>query len=250
MKSECDVLTRVAKAEKEMILAVPVDKLNCYLRGKTGCIRLDDSSHNPCGMLDFIKFLDRNYIYKSRVLLETDPEYKQIIPYIILKINGKYLNYSRAKQAGDIRLHHKRSIGVGGHINILDYIESNRTDNGLPGVFNVINGAMDRELMEELSTDFISDYELDTGRIYLINMDGDDVSRHHLGIVYVAELYEWDLDDEIISDNFAESEAMRQNIMKMSNLTDTKFTPLRDMNPDSYELWSEEIIKELLETGE
>src|SRR6218665_1956509 len=51
---------------------------------------------------------------------ENDPTHKQIIPYSILRHQGRYLVYTRGGKSGEKRLVAKRSIGIGGHINPLD----------------------------------------------------------------------------------------------------------------------------------
>ena len=51
---------------------------------------------------------------------ENDPSFKQIIPYVIMSCEGKYLNYVRGKRAGEKRLVGNLSIGIGGHINPVD----------------------------------------------------------------------------------------------------------------------------------
>src|SRR4030042_1570946 len=56
----------------------------------------------------------------NRSEAEKDPSYKQIIPYVIMCHNGKFLSYVRGKKAGEKRLLGLRSIGIGGHINPID----------------------------------------------------------------------------------------------------------------------------------
>ena len=56
---------------------------------------------------------------QPRELVEDDPTYKQIIPYVILRhtegAKVTYFSYRRDK-GGESRLENKRSIGVGGHL--------------------------------------------------------------------------------------------------------------------------------------
>ena len=52
-----------------------------------------------------------------RDLCETDERYLQIIPYVsIINENGEYFSYERGSAGQEARLHAKRSIGLGGHI--------------------------------------------------------------------------------------------------------------------------------------
>ena len=58
--------------------------------------------------------------FRLREQAETDPSYKQLIPYVIMSYGGKFLNYVRGKRAGETRVIGNRSIGIGGHINQID----------------------------------------------------------------------------------------------------------------------------------
>ncbi len=42
--------------------------------------------------------------FMPRSQAEVDPAYKQLIPYVIMKCDGKYLSYVRGKRAGETRL--------------------------------------------------------------------------------------------------------------------------------------------------
>src|SRR5690349_19859705 len=59
----------------------------------------------------------RNNHFMPRGLAETDPNFKQIIPYVIITDGKSVLHYVRGKKAGEQRLVAKGSIGIGGHIN-------------------------------------------------------------------------------------------------------------------------------------
>ena len=50
---------------------------------------------------------------------ETDPTFKQIIPYVIVyfQATGQILTYRRGPEVGETRLAGNRSLGFGGHIN-------------------------------------------------------------------------------------------------------------------------------------
>ena len=48
--------------------------------------------------------------------METDPAYKQIIPYLVFTYENKYFLMQRQKKASETRLQSKYSLGIGGHI--------------------------------------------------------------------------------------------------------------------------------------
>src|SRR5437763_13123 len=67
------------------------------------------------------RLLDPQYLsFRSRQDVETDPSFKQIIPYVVLRHGDHVFHYLRGQGAGEKRLRALRSIGVGGHINPSD----------------------------------------------------------------------------------------------------------------------------------
>jgi predicted NUDIX family phosphoesterase len=119
--------------------------------------------------------LDPAYIsYRPRVEVEEDPSFKQLIPYCVLRCDGKIFHYTRGKAGGDGRLRSKRSIGVGGHISRED--DTNSSDPYREG--------LRRELQEEVAID--SPWK--ERCIGLINDDETDVGRVHLGVVHILDL--------------------------------------------------------------
>jgi predicted NUDIX family phosphoesterase len=114
--------------------------------------------------------------YRPRSEMETDPSFKQIIPYVVLNCQGQVFHYTRGKRATESRLQALRSIGVGGHISADD---SNLFD-------SPYREAMFREVAEEVHLE--TKY---TERcVGLINDDSTPVGQVHLGIVHVFDLAE------------------------------------------------------------
>ena len=117
---------------------------------------------------DFLALVDAHGRFEPRAAMESDPSFKQIIPYLVLRDGERYFLMRRTKAGGDARLHDAWSIGVGGHIN--------------PGDVDLAGGLL-REWTEELVADFVPAFRL----VGLLNDDTTDVGRVHLGAVYVAE---------------------------------------------------------------
>src|SRR5262249_21130856 len=116
----------------------------------------------------------RHLSYRPRAEVETDPTFKQIVPYVVLRCRDQVFHYTRGKRATETRLQALRSLGVGGHINPDDrsLFESPYRE------------AMFREVAEEVEIQ--SAY---TERcIGLINDDSTPVGQVHLGIVHVFDL--------------------------------------------------------------
>lgn len=117
--------------------------------------------------------------FMSRGDVEKDPGYKQLIPYVIMVCEDKYLSYVRGKRAGETRLVGNRSIGIGGHINPVD--EAPLFDVDFREVYQT---AVEREVAEEVSVE--ANY---TDRIVaLLNDDSNEVGQVHLGIVHYWNL--------------------------------------------------------------
>jgi predicted NUDIX family phosphoesterase len=119
--------------------------------------------------------LDPKFLsYRPRGEVETDPSFKQLIPYIVLCCRGEVFHYTRGRSGTETRLQSLRSIGVGGHINYED---------GPPGGDPYRTG-MQRELAEELNIE--SAYREECfGFIY---DPSTPVGQVHLGVVHRLEL--------------------------------------------------------------
>ena len=118
--------------------------------------------------------------FMPRSKAELNPDYKQLIPYVIMTCQGKILNYVRGKRAGEKRLVGNRSIGIGGHINPVDnnplFNQKNSREMYLEAVEREINEEVD---MQTEHTDRI---------VALLNDDTNEVGQVHLGVVHFWEL--------------------------------------------------------------
>jgi predicted NUDIX family phosphoesterase len=116
----------------------------------------------------FADVVEREGRFEPRSAMESDPEFKQVIPYLVLRDEDRYFLMRRTRAGGDVRLHDRRSIGVGGHLN--------------PGDRDLLGG-LRREWAEELVAAFVPEFEF----VGLLNDDTTDVGRVHVGAVYVAD---------------------------------------------------------------
>jgi len=169
-------------------------------------------------MFDVDQYLKQIFVpdvprYMPRAQAEADPNYKQIIPYVIMTHEEKYLSYVRGKRAGEGRLKGLGSIGIGGHIN---------PEDDMPLFCNDFResylSAVKREVEEEVCVE--ADY---TDRVVaLINDDSNEVGQVHLGIVHC-----WFLDAPRVSKR-------EQMITQMSFMSPTELENIRE----SLETWS------------
>jgi predicted NUDIX family phosphoesterase len=116
----------------------------------------------------FLATVDRDGRFEPRPAMEADPGFKQVIPYLVLRDGDRYFLMRRTRAGGDVRLHDRWSIGVGGHLN--------------PGDED-LDGGLRREWSEELVADFVPDFRF----IGLLNDDTTPVGQVHLGAVFVAD---------------------------------------------------------------
>ena len=153
--------------------------------------------------------------FMPRSQAEADPEYKQLIPYVIMTHGSKYLTYVRGKRAGETRLVGNRSIGIGGHINPVDD-EVPLFDADFREMYRV---AVEREVAEEVSVEANH-----TDRIVaLLNDDSNEVGQVHLGVVHY-----WTLDS-------CKVEKGEQMITQMAFMSIDELQEVRD----SMETWSQ-----------
>src|SRR5690348_3989775 len=66
--------------------------------------------------LAILEQMNLQRLYMERDLLELNPEYRQPIPYILLRRGTRYLLIKRTSKQGEKRLHNKYSLGIGGHV--------------------------------------------------------------------------------------------------------------------------------------
>ncbi|MGA2916719.1 MAG: hypothetical protein ABSE89_11905 [Sedimentisphaerales bacterium] len=155
--------------------------------------------------------------FKLRSEAEKDPSYKQLIPYVIMCHNGKYLTYIRGSRAGEKRLVSKRSIGIGGHINPADDMPLFNVNNA--NFYEAYLDAVRREIAEEVS---VETSHTDT-TVALLNDESNEVGSVHLGIVHF-----WTLAEPKVSKK-------EQMITQMSFMTPARLQQVKD----EMETWSQ-----------
>ncbi|SHJ72222.1 Predicted phosphoesterase, NUDIX family [Rubritalea squalenifaciens DSM 18772] len=163
-----------------------------------------------------------NNFFMDRAEAEEDPTHKQLIPYALFRHNGKIINYMRSKSGGEARLHAKRSMGIGGHINPEDEREDHL------GMETYLAG-VEREINEELNIQGNYTQKI----VALLNDDSNEVGKVHLGVVHLFELET----DQVTSNEEA--------------IADLKFNTIEELQGEMHEnleSWSQicaDILKEL-----
>ena len=162
-----------------------------------------------------------NVAFRPRSQVEQDPDFKQLIPYMIFCHTDSnrvvsVFQYVRGKGMGESRLHRKRSIGVGGHLSSVDL-------NGK--VRDVYLEGMMRELEEEV----VLESPYTESCVGMINDDETEVGKVHLGIVHRFDLTE---------------PKLRSN---EPDLIESGFVPVSELLRDlaGFESWSAISLREL-----
>jgi len=180
---------------------------------------------------DAQRYLDEIFIpgvprFMPRSQVEGDPSFKQLIPYVLMAHDSKYLSYVRGKRAGESRLVALRSIGIGGHINPVD------ADNSTLFAHERANyeSAVQREVQEEV--DVKADHK--DRIVALLNDESNEVGSVHLGIVHF-----WNLDSPEVSKR-------EQMITQMEFMSADELEKVRD----SLETWSALCLDRIDEMAE
>ena len=112
-------------------------------------------------------------------------DYKQIVAYVLVESEGRYLSYLRTSNTEEQRLRDLHSIGIGGHVNIGD--SSQGVLFGEPHAnMTTILEAVRREVHEEIRLDspLLGEPEL----LCFINDDSNEVGRVHFGTVWLIRV--------------------------------------------------------------
>ena len=151
----------------ELVLVVPTASVVAELGG--GEAWLGIRAAGEAALADLIR---REGTFRSRMEMEADPAWKQVIPYPVLRDGDAWYLMRRTKAGGDARLHDRYSIGVGGHVN--------PADGALDGD---LAAALHREWHEELVVDFVPAFRF----VGLLNDDTTPVGEVHVGLVYEGD---------------------------------------------------------------
>ena|ERR1039457_2715301 len=165
----------------------------------------------------------KNNRFLPRSQAETNPDFKQIIPYVVITDGKSILHYVRGKKAGEQRLVAKGSIGIGGHINK----EEDHSLSLFAFAFGMqaFQDAVKREVCEELSIQG----EINPRPVGLINDDSSEVGRVHFGVVHVL---------------FCKPEQVKKNEQV---ITQVEFVPIEEIKAkrEHMETWSQLCLDNL-----
>src|SRR5579863_595823 len=105
----------IIQKQDELILVVKRSHL--FPSGDWQGLQAHDFDH-------YTHIIDHKKEFHPRSLMETDPTYKQIIPYLVFEHDSNYFLMQRKADASETRLRNKRTLGIGGHIRQEDMIDN------------------------------------------------------------------------------------------------------------------------------
>lgn len=129
---------------------------------------------SPAEDYNFENIVLENFEYQTRGEMEIDSSFQQAIPYgiIVNQTTNKVIAYQRdGTNSGEQRLHNKRSLGLGGHIEVEE-----------KDAQNPLQATLIKEIREEIGLDNITGLKI----IGYLNDNSDEVGKVHFGVLYVV----------------------------------------------------------------
>jgi predicted NUDIX family phosphoesterase len=147
----------------EHILVVPREQIFADAQAWHGLKEVDFDQ--------YLQIINDKKEFLPRSIMETEPVYKQIIPYLVFTHDDKYFLMQRKSDASEARLRNKLTLGIGGHIRQED-MQSN----------SLFAWAL-REFHEEV------EYagNISVKPLGILNDDSNDVGKVHIGFVLLLQ---------------------------------------------------------------
>ena len=200
--------TAVKKKHPQAIIAVDNSYFDLHNRNNSTRLPSDFVQGLTNFSVDtFLTEVQSHIVIRERAKLETEPQYRQLIPYTtITKVDAagvkRFVPYQRTTAAGEQRLHGKVSVGFGGHIDLADVAYG---DDSVIDLAKTLLFAAERERDEEvkividainnvLAVDMTFSYKPTfTNEFILLNLT--PVDEVHVGVVMTIPLR----DDAIVT---------------------------------------------------
>ncbi|MBI4583922.1 MAG: NUDIX domain-containing protein [Planctomycetes bacterium] len=185
--------------DQEKVLVVP--------RRELDRARLLPHGFSPGGIDRVKQIIQASGEFMLRESAEQQPEWKQIIPYGVVRCSGKVFLLKRSRKGGEPRLYNRWSIGVGGHINPA----------GKP---RDLESPVEAELRRELEEELVWKVPYRLHPLGLLNDDSNAVGQVHFGLVYLVEARTPEVavrETELLSGSFAGAAELRGRLPEMES---------------------------------
>jgi len=193
----------------EQVWGIPREIMNTEIGQFQGFRRVSADLTELC------RLLEPHGAFRDRPAAEEDPGWKQVIPYVCILHEDEILVLQRLKTQGEKRLHGKRSIGVGGHVNPEP-----------PGTDPLLIRGLHRELDEEIGLNpTVEECQL----LGWINDDETAVGQVHLGLAVAVQV------------------ASKPEVVETDRMIG-EWMPLNQLDPvdENWESWSALLIRPLV----
>lgn len=162
----------------------------------------------------YLNIIQQKKEFLPRSIMETDPRYKQIIPYLVFSYQDTYFIMQRTAQTSEKRLQNKFSLGIGGHIR--------QEDMTTDSLFEWAT----REFHEEVH--YQGNFSIEP--LGILNDDSNEVGKVHIGFVFLLH-------------------GTSQEISIKSELKSGQLLSLKDMKEHftSMESWSQLVFEFLIQ---
>ena len=147
----------------ELILVVKRDDFFQHESAWTGLKKVDFDT--------YLTLIQQKKEFLPRSVMETDTNYKQIIPYLVFSHNNRYFLMQRTNKQTENRLRNKYSLGIGGHIR-----QEDLTDN------SIFSWAQ-REFHEEVN--YQDQFTITP--LGILNDDSNAVGQVHVGFIFLLQ---------------------------------------------------------------
>lgn len=124
------------------------------------------------GLDEVMHLIAHHAQFLPRYIVENDPSWQQVIPYLVFKHHDKFWLMKRTEKGGEARLHNLYSLGIGGHVRRED----------IEGKGSILDWAK-REFEEEI--DYQGEFQVIP--LGLLNDDTNEVGQVHVGLVIILE---------------------------------------------------------------
>jgi predicted NUDIX family phosphoesterase len=164
----------------------------------------------------YTNLIQKKQEFMPRSHMETDPTYKQIIPYLIYQYEDRYFLMQRQSKATEQRLQSKYSLGIGGHIRKEDLST------------NSIADWAHREFHEEVS--FNGTFTIQP--LGILNDDSNAVGQVHAGFVFLlkGDSPNIKVKSELKSGVLLSLDELQDFYDRMESWSQTVFTYLKEKN--------------------
>jgi predicted NUDIX family phosphoesterase len=137
----------------------------------------------------YLHIINHKKEFHPRLIMETDPTYKQIIPYLIFEHNNNYFLMQRQSTASETRLRNKVTLGIGGHIRKEDMSYSAEASSSAKASEDKSKDMQENSLFAWARREFHEEVNYSGNLVVtplgILNDDSDDVGKVHIGFVFL-----------------------------------------------------------------